>query len=87
MNKYWFYFGMGIKEGQIVHKNGIVGSDTEFCPIIDIENSVMLENNVEDFHVVNFQEVPEAMFLEFKRGLKERMSSEVSEEEFEEIKD
>jgi hypothetical protein len=37
--------------------------------------------------VVNFQEVPEAMFLEFKRGLKERMSSEVSEEEFEEIKD
>ena len=47
----------------------------------------MLENNVEDFHVVNFQEVPEAMFLEFKRGLKERMSSEVSEEEFEEIKD
>ena len=38
MKKYWFYFGMGVKEGQIVHKNGIVGSDTEFCPIIDIEN-------------------------------------------------
>lgn len=87
MKKYWFYFGMGTQDGQIVHKNGIVGSNCDFCPIIDIENSVMLENNVIDFHVVNFQEVPEAMFLEFKRGLKERMASEVSKEEFEEITD
>ena len=84
MKKYWFYFGMGVKEGQIVHKNGIVGSDTEFCPIIDIENSVMSEDNVDQFHVVNFQEVPEAMFLEFKKGLHERNEVMLTEADFKE---
>jgi hypothetical protein len=67
---YWFYFGMGTKRGQIVHKNGIVGADCDFCPIVDIENSVMEEDQVPDFHVVNFQEVPYGMFQQFTEDLK-----------------
>jgi len=68
--KYWYYFGMGTKRSQVVHKNGIVGAECEFCPIIDIENSVMEEDQVADFHVVFFTEVPEGMFLQFKEDLK-----------------
>lgn len=68
--KYWFYFGMGTKRSQVVHKNGIIGGELEFFPIIDVENSVMEADQVQDFHVVNFFEVPEGMFLEFSAGLK-----------------
>ncbi len=70
MKKYWFYFGIGTKKGQTVHKNGIVGADCEFCPIVDIENSVMEEDQVVQFHVASFQEVPEKMFLQFREDLK-----------------
>ena len=82
--KYWFYFGMGTKRSQVVHKNGIVGGDVEFFPIIDIENSVMEEDQVADFHVVNFFEVPEAMFLEYKEELK-KPRPQIVEPEPEEI--
>jgi len=67
--KYWFYFGMGTKRSQVVHKNGIIGGEVEFFPIIDVENSVMEADQVQDFHVVNFFQVPEGMFLEFVEGL------------------
>lgn len=82
--KYWFYFGMGTKRSQVVHKNGIVGGEVEFFPIIDIENSVMEEDQVADFHVVNFFEVPEAMFLEYKEELK-KPRPQIVEPEPEEI--
>ena len=32
--KYWFYFGMGTKRSQVVHKNGIVGGDVEFLHVV-----------------------------------------------------
>lgn len=76
--KYWFYFGMGTKEGRLVHKNGVVGADTDNCPVIDIEDSVMEENEgVTQFHVVSFQEVPYQMFLDFKEGLTRRSVTNV----------
>lgn len=68
--KYWFYFGMGTKRSQVVHKNGIIGGEVEFFPIVDVENSVMEEDQVTDFHVVNFFEVPQEMFLQFSADLR-----------------
>ena len=68
--KYWFYFGMGTKRSQVVHKNGIIGGEVEFFPIVDVENSVMEEDQVTDFHVVNFFEVPQKMFLQFSADLR-----------------
>lgn len=79
--KFWFYFGMGTKNGITVHKNGIVGADTEFCPVIDIENSVMEEDGAEQFHVVNFQEVSYGMFMEFKQKLLDREEAKKAGEE------
>lgn len=82
--KYWFYFGMGTKRSQVVHKNGIVGGEVEFFPIVDVENDVMEEDQVTDFHVANFFEVPEAMFLQFKEDLK-KPRPQVVEPEPEEV--
>lgn len=80
--KYWFYFGMGTKEGQLVHKNGIVGADTDNCPVIDIEDSVMEEEDgVTQFHVVSFQEVPYQMFLDFKNGMAARATRHAEPQE------
>ena len=84
VKKYWFYFGMGTKRSQVVHKNGIVGGFFEFFPIIDVENSVMEEDQVTDFHVVNFFEVPEEMFFQFKEDL-QKPRPHVVEPEPEEI--
>lgn len=82
--KYWFYFGMGTKRSQVVHKNGIVGGEVEFFPIVDVENDVMEADQVQDFHVVNFFEVPEAMFRQFTEDLKKPRPN-VTEPEPEEI--
>jgi hypothetical protein len=70
--KYWFYFGIGTKKGQVVHKNGVVGCDNmSVCPIIDIENSVMEEDQCPHFHVAFFKEVSKDMFDYFKKALAE----------------
>ncbi len=68
--KYWFYFGIGTKKGQVVHKNGVVGCDNmDVCPVIDIENSVMEEDQCPEFHVAYFKEVDKSMFDYFKEAL------------------
>ncbi len=71
MKKYWFYFGVGIKKGQTVTKNGMVGAECDTCPIIEIENSVMEEDQCPQFHVAYYKEVSEEEFLQFKKNLNE----------------
>ena len=80
--KYWFYFGIGTKKGQVVHKNGVVGCDNmSVCPVIDIENSVMEEDQCPHFHVAFFKEVSKEMFDYFKKALAEERPVIVEEDE------
>lgn len=80
--KYWFYFGIGTKKGQVVHKNGVVGCDNmSVCPVIDIENSVMEEDQCPHFHVAFFNEVSKEMFDYFKKALTEERPVIVEEAE------
>ena len=80
--KYWFYFGIGTKKGQVVHKNGVVGCDNmSVCPVIDIENSVMEEDQCPHFHVAFFKEVDKEMFDYFKKALAEERPVIVEEAE------
>ena len=80
--KYWFYFGIGTKKGQMVHKNGVVCCDNmSVCPVIDIENSVMEEDQCPHFHVAFFKEVSKEMFDYFKKALAEERPIIVEEAE------